>query len=157
MLTPTEGSREQPKAPLRRLFAFTAVRRGPALLAVPLAALLILLAAACGGGAASETTAPKEAPTAAAQPIIVHSSPTCVCCGQYERYLEEEGFEVESIKTDDTADLKNSFGVPEDMWSCHTSVVGGYFVEGHGPIEAVRELLEEQRQIDGIALPGMPS
>ena len=157
MLTPTEGSQEQPKAPLRRLIPFAARRRGFALLAVPLGALLILIAAACGGGAGSEPTASTEEPAAAAQAITVHSSPTCVCCGQYERYLEEEGFEVESKKEDDTAEIKESLDIPEEMWSCHTSVVGGYFVEGHVPIEAIRKLLEEQPQIDGIALPGMPS
>lgn len=130
--------------------------RGFALLAVPFGALLVLLAAACGGGASSEPATSAAEPSAAAEAITVHSSPTCGCCGQYEQYLTEEGFEVESIKEDDNTEIKGSLGIPEGMWSCHTSIVGGYFVEGHVPIEAIRKLLDEQPQIDGIALPGMP-
>ncbi len=142
---------------LQGLVPFTAVRRGSALLSVPLAALLILLAAACGGEAANEPTATTEEPTAAAQAITVHSSPSCGCCGGYEQYLEEEGFEVESRMMEDTAELKDSLGIPQDMRSCHTSMVGEYYVEGHVPVEAIQKLLEEQPQIDGIALPGMIS
>jgi len=142
---------------LQGLIPLTAVRRGSALLLGPLAALLILLAAACGGEAGNEPTASTEEPTAAAQAITVHSSPTCGCCGEYERYLEAEGFELESIKTDDTTELKDSLGIPQDMRSCHTSMVDGYFVEGHVPVEAIWKLLEERPQIEGIALPGMPS
>jgi hypothetical protein len=156
MLTTTEGSQKQPKVLLQRLFAFTDRRRGFALLAVPLGALLVLLAAACGGGASSEPATSAEEPAAAAQATTVHSSPTCGCCGQYEQYLKEEGFEVESQKEDDNTEIKSSLGIPEEMWSCHTSIVGGYFVEGHVPVEAIRKLLDERPQIDGIALPGMP-
>ena len=43
------------------------------------------------------------------------------------------------------------------MESCHTAIFGDYFVEGHVPIEAVNKLLEEKPDIDGIALPEMPS
>ncbi len=58
---------------------------------------------------------------------------------------------------DDVTDMKNDLGIPQDMWSCHTSMVGDYFVEGHVPVEAIRKLLDEQPPIEGIALPGMPS
>jgi hypothetical protein len=124
---------------------------------VPFGALLVFLAAACGGEAANEPTATTEEPTAAAQAITVHSSPTCGCCGGYEEYLEAEGFELESIMMDDPTELKDSLAIPEDVWSCHTSMVDGYFVEGHVPVEAIWKLLEERPQIEGIALPGMPS
>ena len=42
------------------------------------------------------------------------------------------------------------------MQSCHTSIIGDYYVEGHVPVEAIRKLLDERPSIDGIALPGMP-
>jgi hypothetical protein len=32
-----------------------------------------------------------------------------------------------------------------------------YFIEGHVPIEAIEKLLTEKLEIDGIALPQMPS
>jgi len=58
---------------------------------------------------------------------------------------------------DDMTDIKDDLGIPQDMRSCHTSMVEDYFLEGHVPVEAIRKLLEEQPAIDGIALPGMPS
>ncbi len=58
--------------------------------------------------------------------------------------------------TDDFEDVKVDLNIPDDMWSCHTLLVGGYYVEGHVPVEAIRKLLQEQPEIDGIALPGMP-
>ncbi len=59
--------------------------------------------------------------------------------------------------TDDTSGIKEQFSVPEEMQSCHTTVMGEYYIEGHVPVEAIRRLLEERPSIDGIALPGMPS
>jgi hypothetical protein len=58
--------------------------------------------------------------------------------------------------TDSVEDIKDELDIPEEMWSCHTSLVGDYYVEGHVPVEAVRKLLAEQPNIEGIALPGMP-
>jgi hypothetical protein len=58
---------------------------------------------------------------------------------------------------DDMTDMKIGLGIPQDMWSCHTSMVGDYFLEGHVPLEAIQKLLDERPAIDGLALPGMPS
>jgi hypothetical protein len=89
--------------------------------------------------------------------VTTYRSPTCGCCEGYERYLEGEGFQVESIVMDDVTEMKDDLGVPEDMRSCHTAMIGEYFVEGHVPVEAIRRLLDERPRIDGIALPGMPA
>ncbi len=53
--------------------------------------------------------------------------------------------------------IKEKYQIPQNMESCHTAVIADYFVEGHVPIEAIEELLKEKLDIDGIALPGMPS
>jgi hypothetical protein len=53
--------------------------------------------------------------------------------------------------------IKQKYKIPRSMESCHTAVIGGYFIEGHVPIEAVNKLLEENPEIDGIALPRMPA
>jgi hypothetical protein len=58
---------------------------------------------------------------------------------------------------DDMTLMKDGLGIPLDMRSCHTSMVGDYFLEGHIPIEAISKLLDEGPTIDGLALPGMPS
>lgn len=57
---------------------------------------------------------------------------------------------------DSVEDIKEDLDIPQEVWSCHTSLVGDYYVEGHVPVEAVRKLLDEKPDIDGIALPGMP-
>jgi len=70
--------------------------------------------------------------------------------------MRAEGFGVESVVTDDVAAIKDDLQIPDEMRSCHTAIIGEYFVEGHVPAEAIQKLLEEQPEIDGIALPGMP-
>jgi hypothetical protein len=87
----------------------------------------------------------------------VYSSPLCSCCDGYENYLRSKGAAVQSVDIDDLAYLKTSLNIPRGMWSCHTSVVGDYFIKGHVPVEAVRKLLDEKPDIRGIALPGMPA
>ncbi|MFT7087904.1 MAG: hypothetical protein ACJAZX_001353 [Rickettsiales bacterium] len=58
---------------------------------------------------------------------------------------------------DNIDQIKSDHNIPQEMQSCHTTVTDKYFIEGHVPLEAVRKLLEEQPDIDGIALPGMPT
>ena len=56
----------------------------------------------------------------------------------------------------DMAAFKAEVGVPMEYASCHTTIVAGYFVEGHVPLAAIERLLAERPDIDGLALPGMP-
>ena len=46
--------------------------------------------------------------------------------------------------------------MPVELWSCHTATLESYVIEGHVPFEAVEKLLDEQPDITGIAVPGMP-
>lgn len=91
--------------------------------------------------------------------ITVYKSPTCGCCGNYIAELRRQGasVDVKEISDADLAVKKREFGVSENLESCHTSVVDGYVVEGHVPMEAVARLLSERPAIKGIALPGMPA
>jgi hypothetical protein len=131
------------------------VRRfGLPLLTGGLLAILVLFVVARVGDRGAGTPAERDGQASAV--VTVYSSPTCGCCHEYEKYLEENGFEVESIMTDDLTEIKDELNIPEEMRSCHTAKVGEYFVEGHVPVEAIRKLLEEQPPIGGIALPGMP-
>ena len=129
------------------------LRRAPF---VALLAGIGLLATACGRDVAVRGSGPEPSSEEAAIAIEVHRSPLCGCCVEYEEYLEEHGFEVTSIERDDVDGLKQELGMPQEMGSCHTSLVEGYFVEGHVPVEVIRELLAERPDIDGISLPGMP-
>ena len=89
--------------------------------------------------------------------IVVYKNPNCGCCAGHVSAMEKAGFSVETIPSDNLQRIKSNKQIPPDMLSCHTSMVGDYFVEGHVPIEAINKLLEEKPNIDGIALPGMPS
>lgn len=92
--------------------------------------------------------------------LIAYRSPTCGCCVNWVSYMKARGYKVESVDVAD-ADLesiKEQYGVPEDLYACHTTVVNGgeYFIEGLVPEEAIGRMLEEQPDIKGIGLPGMP-
>ena len=56
---------------------------------------------------------------------------------------------------DDLSEVKRSAGVPAQLQSCHTALVGKYVVEGHVPADLVRKMLEEKPAIVGLAVPGM--
>ncbi len=88
--------------------------------------------------------------------VIVYRSPNCGCCTGYADELKKQGYEVEVVSLDDLNPIKDKYGIPANLQSCHTTVVDGYFIEGHVPIEVVEKLLKEKPEIDGIGLPGMP-
>ncbi len=92
-----------------------------------------------------------------ARQVAVYKSSTCGCCTLYVDYLRDEGFTVAAVNTEDMGAIKERYGIPEGLESCHTTIAGGYFVEGHVPMEALAKLLAEKPAIRGIALPGMPS
>lgn len=89
--------------------------------------------------------------------VEVHRAPGCGCCTGWEAYMREQGFTVDSWEDPALSEFKVSSGVPSAAMSCHTAIVDGYIVEGHVPVEAIFDLLEQRPEIDGIALPGMPA
>lgn len=105
---------------------------------------MLLALAACTGKSSAATKA------------VIYKSPGCGCCGNYAAYLESRGFEVEVVEKDDLSAIKEQYKIPKETQSCHTTVINGYGVEGHMPIEAVEKLVAEKPDIVSIALPGMP-
>lgn len=87
----------------------------------------------------------------------VYKSPTCSCCLGHVGYLKKRGFDVETVMENDTDSIKEKYNIPYSMQSCHTTVIGDYFIEGHMPIKAINKLLTEKPDIDGITLPDMPA
>ncbi|MDR7415446.1 MAG: DUF411 domain-containing protein [Armatimonadota bacterium] len=130
------------------------MRRG-SLRNVPWAAFALVLAALLGGWWSWRRAASPELPSPAR--VVVYQNPRCGCCGVYVGYLRGAGYAVEVVRTEDMEGVKRRYRVPRPLWSCHTAVVGRYFVEGHVPAEAVQELLRRAPDGLGIALPGMPS
>jgi hypothetical protein len=89
--------------------------------------------------------------------MTVYRSPTCSCCGKWLEHMKQDGFVVKDIQTEDMDGIKRQHGVPDNLKSCHTALVGGYVVEGHVPAGDIRALLEKKPAVAGISVPGMPA
>lgn len=100
-----------------------------------------------------------NAPTAVTDDanIVVYKTPECDCCGNWIAQLRDADFEVEVVNVGSTATIQSKMGVPNTLGSCHTAVIGDYWVEGHVPIDLIQRLMTERPEnIRGIAVPGMP-
>jgi hypothetical protein len=84
-------------------------------------------------------------------------NPQCNCCEGYADYLRQNGYTITVTPTNDLAEIDRKAGIPEPLEGCHTMFIGGYFVGGHVPFEALSKLLGENPGIKGITLPGMPA
>src|SRR3989344_7690450 len=90
--------------------------------------------------------------------ITVYKSMSCGCCGVYYNYFKGKGnSNAQVVNAGSMESIKVQYGIPPEMKSCHTTVIGDYFIEGHIPLSAVEKLLQEKPDIKGIAMPGMPS
>ncbi|GIW65497.1 MAG: hypothetical protein KatS3mg094_016 [Candidatus Parcubacteria bacterium] len=89
----------------------------------------------------------------------VYYQENCGCCKEYIDYLRRNGFNIETqvMSLEELDRNKKELKIPESLYACHTVLIGDYFIEGHIPIEAIQKLLTEKPDINGIALPGMPS
>ena len=83
--------------------------------------------------------------------VEVFKTPSCGCCYGYVLFLEKEKFNVKQTDMRSLHSIKQKYNIPLEMQSCHTTIIGKYFIEGHVPLEAVNKLLKEQPEIDGIA------
>ena len=90
------------------------------------------------------------------QAIQVYKSPTCGCCQKWVDHLRSRSYTVTVSDVPDVGRVKRDLGVPSGASSCHTALVGGYFIEGHVPEEDISRLLAERPNIAGLAVPGMP-
>jgi len=90
--------------------------------------------------------------------VDFYKSASCGCCGIHADYLSGSGgLDVEMNVLESVEGIKDEYGVPNNLRTCHTAVIDGYFVEGHVPLEAINKLIKERPDIAGIALPGMPA
>ncbi|MBL6987704.1 MAG: DUF411 domain-containing protein [Methylobacter sp.] len=89
--------------------------------------------------------------------IVVHRSPTCMCCGKWLAHLKQNNFNVTDVVTDNVQAIKDKYGVTQELASCHTAIVDGYVIEGHVPADDIKTLLKAKSKVVGIAVPGMVS
>lgn len=91
-----------------------------------------------------------------ASPLVtVYKEPACGCCGEWVKHLQSSGFRVETREVADVTPVRRKFGVPDELSSCHTAIVGGYAIEGHVPAADIKRLLREKTKAKGLAVPGM--
>lgn len=126
---------------------------------IPAIAVLALGVAGCDRTADAGAAAAARSDELATADMVVYKSPTCGCCDLWVDHAEEHGFSVETVNVveyDELVATKREHGVDMDLGSCHTTLVGGYVVEGHVPGHVIRRLLDERPDIHGLAVPGMP-
>jgi hypothetical protein len=92
----------------------------------------------------------------AAQSIHVYKSPTCGCCTDWVKHLEENGFEVEVTETNNLNPIKVDAGLTPALASCHTAFIGDYVIEGHVPASDIQRLIADAPKATGLSVPGMP-
>ena len=86
--------------------------------------------------------------------VEVWKDPSCGCCKDWVKHLEDDGFAVKVNETGNNA-VRAKLGIPAKLGSCHTALVGGYAIEGHVPARDIRRLLKEKPEAVGLSVPGM--
>jgi hypothetical protein len=94
--------------------------------------------------------------TPAVTAMQVYRSPTCGCCGKWVDHVKAAGFSAAVHEIEDVSPVKAKGGVPGNLQSCHTALIGGYVIEGHVPADVIQQLLTDKPNITGLAVPGMP-
>lgn len=85
-------------------------------------------------------------------------APECGCCLQWARQIETAfGRKLKVIESPHMAAVKRANGVPADLQSCHTALIGTAIVEGHVPAADIRRFIAGRNRVaHGLAVPGMP-
>lgn len=89
--------------------------------------------------------------------VTVHKDPGCDCCTGWVTHLQQNGFRVDVIETQEINRVKTRLGVPAELAACHTAEAEGFLFEGHVPAAAIQRFLGERPQARGLAVPGMPA
>ena len=90
--------------------------------------------------------------------IHVVKNPQCGCCNAWIEILKDKGF---NVTTEDRSgsfltEFKIQSGVPNNMMSCHTASIDGYFIEGHVHASDIKRLITDRPDALGLAVPAMP-
>lgn len=95
---------------------------------------------------------------AQAASLTMYRDPGCGCCLAWASHMEAGGsHQVTSEDRRDMAAIKQRLGVPQNLWSCHTTTVEGYVIEGHVPHADIERLLAQRPEdVAGLAVAGMP-
>lgn len=115
-----------------------------------------LLVGLCGT-AAGLLTLPRPAAGQPKPTMTVYKDPSCGCCQEWVNHATVHGYRATVINSD-MGPIKVKYQVPQNLASCHTTLIGGYVIEGHVPASDVARLLKEKpKGILGLTIPGMPA
>ncbi len=95
--------------------------------------------------------------SAQAKDVVVYKDPSCGCCSRWADHLRSHGFIVKVEAVNNMNDIKERYGMPSELESCHTALVDGYVIEGHVPVREINRLLAERPDAKGLAVAGMPA
>lgn len=88
--------------------------------------------------------------------VVVYKTATCGCCVKWVEHLQGAGLTVDAANVSNMPAIQDRAGVPLELRSCHTAIVGDYWVEGHVPVDLIQQLMTAKPpDIRGIAVPGM--
>lgn len=108
-------------------------------------------------GEPAELAAPLVSASEAGPAITIYKSPNCTCCQSWAEHLDAHGFDTSIVETDNLNAVKQEHGVPREMASCHTALIGDLVIEGHVPASDIVAYLENPRfNTTGLSVPGMP-
>ncbi|WP_319546655.1 DUF411 domain-containing protein [Ruegeria conchae] len=90
--------------------------------------------------------------------IKVYKTQTCGCCSAWVDHLISAGIRADTLDVgqEQLWTLKEQMKIADELSSCHTAIVGDYFVEGHVLAEDIYRLLAEHPEGLGLTVPGMP-
>src|SRR5690625_1378230 len=71
--------------------------------------------------------------------LTVFQDPNCGCCGAWSQYMEDEGYTVNTVITNNIIAGKQKLRIPPQLSSCHTAVIDdtGQIIKGHVPVSAI--------------------
>jgi hypothetical protein len=107
--------------------------------------------------AQSKPSAPAKPATPAKPTLVVYKDAACGCCHTWVEHMEANGWKAVVTNTN-MGPIKIQHKIPAELQSCHTTIVGGYVIEGHVPSSDVAKLLAQKpKGIAGLTIPGMPA
>src|SRR4051794_26421687 len=75
--------------------------------------------------------------TSALPTVTITKDPTCGCCSGWAEHVKAAGFPTDVREVADINRVKVRFGIPSNLFACHTAEVDGYVLEGHVPATTI--------------------
>lgn len=84
----------------------------------------------------------------------IYKPVTSSCPASWVSDVELSIAKPEITSLTDVKSLKNSIGIPRELYSCNTSILGDYVFEGNVPTEAIKKFMNEKPSgAIGLSLP----